>query len=355
MSDALETAVVAGATAVHFTRSSDGLLVRARIDGSLTELELLSGTEADAAEATLAELNAAARITVVAGEQYVRASPYDVDHDRRATDDLPGRHRGNRPATALDDIVPQDVAGPLREALARPNGLIVFCGLAPAGRATALRTTMLELATQQRVVLSVENPVEILLPSVEQTEVDALAGLTLPRRATGGPPLGPRCRGGRRAGRLRDCPARRARRAGSTRSRHPRSTRLRVGGPAPARPRRHPERARRHGHRHRPGSGPSPAARRAASRTTRPTTSWSSSACPRTSEADGSSAAVEAAPRAMRPVIAAGSTSSRRFPCRTRCVSSWLAGPRAKRSSEPRSRPGCEHCARGQCGSASTA
>ena len=179
VSDALERAVALGATAVHFTRGPDGLIVRARFDGTVTELQLLSGPEADAAVTTLAELAVAGRDTVVANDQTIEFRPTTLATTlgRRTTFRVVTEEQ---PAAAFDYVFPADVGRTLREALERRAGLIVICGSAAESRAREIRATMRELVAPERLVLSVEDPVEYLVAGVGQTEVNALSGLTYP-------------------------------------------------------------------------------------------------------------------------------------------------------------------------------
>lgn len=179
VSGALERAVALGATAVHFTRGQDGLVVRARFDGTMTDLQLLSGPEADAAVATLAELAVAGRDTVVVNDRMIELRPTTLPTTlgRRTTFRVVTEEK---PAAAFDYVFPADVGRALREALERRAGLVVICGSAVESRARGLRATMRELVASARLVLSVEDPVEFLVSGVGQTEVNALSGLTYP-------------------------------------------------------------------------------------------------------------------------------------------------------------------------------
>ena len=179
VSDALERAVALGATAVHFTRGPDGLIVRARFDGTMTDLQLLSGPEADAAVTALAELAVAGRETVVANDQTIELRPTTLPTTlgRRTTFRVVTEEK---PAAAFDYVFPADVGRTLRDALERRAGLVVICGSAAESRATQIRATMRELVAPDRLVLSVEDPVEYLVSGVGQTEVNALSGQTYP-------------------------------------------------------------------------------------------------------------------------------------------------------------------------------
>lgn len=68
---------------------------------------------------------------------------------------------------------------PLREWLARPNGLILFSGPTGSGKTTTLIASLQAVAGPERKAMSVENPISFTLPHVTQTQVNARIGLTL--------------------------------------------------------------------------------------------------------------------------------------------------------------------------------
>jgi len=69
----------------------------------------------------------------------------------------------------------------LMRALNLPWGLIVLSGPTGSGKTTVLYSCLLELAKPDRKIMSVESPVEYLLPGVVQVEIRPAAGLTFPR------------------------------------------------------------------------------------------------------------------------------------------------------------------------------
>ena len=179
LADTLRNAVAGGASAVHVTSGPDGLLVRARVDGRLGDFGTLFRPVADAAEAELAELGAHEAIRVVTDcrTTELRAATLPTAQGRRTTFTVVTEEHA---PVSLDDLLPEDVATTVRGALEPLAGLVVICGPTPEGRATALRASMREVASAERVVLSVEDPVDVLVPCVEQVDVDALAGATYP-------------------------------------------------------------------------------------------------------------------------------------------------------------------------------
>jgi type IV pilus assembly protein PilB len=175
--DAITAAVGRGATAVHFASNGHETVVRARIDGALAELRTLTGPEAEAADPALAALAAQGRTTVDTdgGPVELRAVSLPTRGGRRtALRVVPPAD----PAVALDDLVPLDVAHTVRETLEQPSGLLAVCGSDDFTRAALLHAIVQELASPERAIISIEDPVERLVPGVDQVEVDAAAGLT---------------------------------------------------------------------------------------------------------------------------------------------------------------------------------
>ena len=184
LTDLVERAVADRASAVHFTGSPEGLVVRARVDGSVTELQTFSDAEAAVTAAELAMLTQTGRMTVVADEQPIelRATTVPTTLGPRTTLRVVPEEE---PPPGFDDHFPEEVARVLRDAFEPLTGLVVICGSAAETRAAALRTTMRELVSPERIIFSIEDPVEHLVPGVEQTELNALAGVTHPAALQG--------------------------------------------------------------------------------------------------------------------------------------------------------------------------
>jgi type II secretory ATPase GspE/PulE/Tfp pilus assembly ATPase PilB-like protein len=66
-------------------------------------------------------------------------------------------------------------------ALRQPFGAVVVCGPTGSGKTTTLYGALDAIASSDRVVMTIEDPVEHELPSANQIEVDEKAGLTFAR------------------------------------------------------------------------------------------------------------------------------------------------------------------------------
>ena len=67
---------------------------------------------------------------------------------------------------------------PLLEWISRPNGIVLFTGSPGSGKDTTLYAAVREIAREESKVLSIEDPVEFLLPHTTQAEVNKKNGLT---------------------------------------------------------------------------------------------------------------------------------------------------------------------------------
>jgi type IV pilus assembly protein PilB len=64
------------------------------------------------------------------------------------------------------------------DAIGRPNGMILVTGPTGSGKTTTLYTALQALNTPDRNIMTIEDPVEIRLPMLRQTQVNSGAGLT---------------------------------------------------------------------------------------------------------------------------------------------------------------------------------
>jgi type II secretory ATPase GspE/PulE/Tfp pilus assembly ATPase PilB-like protein len=62
--------------------------------------------------------------------------------------------------------------------LAQPQGMVIFTGPTGSGKTSTLYTSLQRVATEQVNVVTVEDPVEYVLPRITQTQVHEAAGMT---------------------------------------------------------------------------------------------------------------------------------------------------------------------------------
>jgi general secretion pathway protein E len=186
----LAAARKAGATDIHLQPTAAGLELKFRVDGVLLPVACFPAAVAG---------NVVARLKVLAGlltyhtdrpqEGRVRLPQDDVEmrvctyptlHGERAVVRLFG---GTQRYEQLDELgLPADVLAPLRDLLGETSGAILVSGPAGSGKTTTVYACLREIARQgdgARSLMSIEDPIEVAVESVAQSQVNPAAGLDL--------------------------------------------------------------------------------------------------------------------------------------------------------------------------------
>ncbi len=183
----LDAALTAGASDVHFEPLERGLDVRLRLDGVLQDAAALP---AELSAPVVARLKVLAGLAtyrtdtpqdgrIPRGDSDLRLSTYPTVRGEKAVVRLFARRAGEFRLDAL--CLPAEVLGALQMALSAREGLILFTGPAGSGKTTTIYAALQHVhATENapRQIVSIEDPVECLLPGVTQTEINPPAGLT---------------------------------------------------------------------------------------------------------------------------------------------------------------------------------
>ncbi len=74
--------------------------------------------------------------------------------------------------------MPEDVADPWRRLLHQPHGMLVCAGPTGGGKTTTLYASLGELNTTDRNIMTIEDPVEYRLDSINQIQINEQAGIT---------------------------------------------------------------------------------------------------------------------------------------------------------------------------------
>lgn len=176
------------ATDVHLEPEEDRLRVRLRVDGFLREV-----TSAPAA----LQQAVVARIKVLAG---LNLSERRLPQDGRFTATIDGREWDVRVATmptllgekvALRLLSKEggllslgalglhpDVLERFKALLRLPHGMVLVTGPTGSGKSTTLAAALSFLNSEERNIVTVEDPIEHRIPGVNQTQVNPRAGLT---------------------------------------------------------------------------------------------------------------------------------------------------------------------------------
>ena len=180
---------------IHLEPTTEGLRVRYRIDGILrdvTMLPLAVSRRTIVALKVMADMDISesrrpqdARIS----EQYTTATAAKLDLDLRVST-LPcvgGEKAVIRLLPRQNPFSQMDELGFTEKALAlykgwlqQPQGMIIFTGPTGSGKTSTLYTSLQTIATEDVNVVTVEDPVEYILPCITQTQVNETAGMTFP-------------------------------------------------------------------------------------------------------------------------------------------------------------------------------
>jgi general secretion pathway protein E len=184
----LGQAVREKASDIHIEPFEDRLVVRFRVDGMLNEV--LSPKPA-LAPVLASRLKVMARLDIAEkrlpqdGRISVRLGGHAVDI-RIST--IPSAH-GERVVLRLLDqaagrlglpelAMPADVAAGFTRALQRPHGILLVTGPTGSGKTTTLYAGLNSINDRRRNILTIEDPVEYLLPGIGQTQVNSKVGMS---------------------------------------------------------------------------------------------------------------------------------------------------------------------------------
>ncbi len=186
----ISEAVKAQASDIHIEPMSDSLRVRYRIDGVCQQTNVLPRNIQNAVISRI-KIMSNIDITEKRKPQDGRISLMIEDHplDLRVS---------TIPVTNGESIVMRllesesimvnldqlgfelDDLGLFREAIRRPNGILLITGPTGSGKTTTLYSALNEINAPEKKLITVENPIEYDLRGVNQCEVNEVAGLTFP-------------------------------------------------------------------------------------------------------------------------------------------------------------------------------
>ena len=181
------------ASDIHLEPLPDGLRVRYRIDGVLrdiTRLPLEVSRRVVVALKVMADMDISdsrrpqdGRI----GEQYTLDNQTKLSMDMRVST-LPcvGGEKAvvrllprENPFSTIEKLGFSPKVLPIYQTwLQQPQGMIIFTGPTGSGKTSTLYTSLQAIATEHVNVVTVEDPVEYVLPRITQTQVNEAAGMT---------------------------------------------------------------------------------------------------------------------------------------------------------------------------------
>jgi len=176
------------ASDVHIEPSQDVVRVRFRIDGALKEVLMLPAAMG---------VGLVSRIKIMAGMNIVeRRRPQDgqltTEIDSKDTDVRVSTAATiwgekcvmrildkNRSVLRLHDLgMPTDTHETFSKLVRAPFGMVLCAGPTGSGKTTTLYATLSEVADPTKNVMTIEDPVEFIFPSINQIQTNEQAGLT---------------------------------------------------------------------------------------------------------------------------------------------------------------------------------
>ncbi|WP_330482165.1 GspE/PulE family protein [Tumidithrix elongata] len=182
------------ASDIHLEPTALGLRVRYRIDGILRDIKTL---HLDISRKIIVALKVMCNMDIAEsrrpqdgriGKNYTNTEELDLDLDMRVST-LPCVHgekivirllpRENPFSDRIESLGFTKRALSIYESwIWQPQGLIIMTGPTGSGKTSTLYTSLQILATEHVNVVTVEDPVEYVLPNITQTQVHEPAGMT---------------------------------------------------------------------------------------------------------------------------------------------------------------------------------
>lgn len=176
---------------IHIEPFEDRVAVRFRIDGVLKEV---LGPKPEFAAVLVSRLKVMAKLDIAEkrlpqdGRISVRIAGHGVDirvstipsaHGERVVLRLLDQAAGHLSVEQL--AMPKDVCERFGGSLAKPHGIILVTGPTGSGKTTTLYAGLSKINDRSRNILTIEDPIEYLLPGIGQTQVNTKVDMTFAR------------------------------------------------------------------------------------------------------------------------------------------------------------------------------
>ncbi|MGA9762793.1 MAG: GspE/PulE family protein [Gaiellaceae bacterium] len=179
------------ASDIHFEPQERQMIVRTRIDGVARELASIPKTMQQAILSRLkvmGQLDIAERQLPQDGRCAVRLAGESVDlriavipisHGEKVTIRI--LQRSSKSVSLSDLGMSEQAFEVFRRAIEQPFGCIISCGPTGSGKTTTLYAALEHLKSEERVITTIEDPVEYEIAGVSQVQANVRRGLTFAR------------------------------------------------------------------------------------------------------------------------------------------------------------------------------
>lgn len=184
----IKAAVAKKASDIHIEPQQNDTAVRFRVDGILREYQRIPRTLQNTVASRvkiLSDMDIAERRNPQDGRFLVKIAGRRVDL-RVST--LPTQYgekvvmrllEGESPLKDFSTLgIPNEIAGPLSEIMRLPQGMLLVTGPTGSGKSTTLYSCLHLIRRPAVNIVTVEDPVEYVLPGLNQVQVNVKAGLT---------------------------------------------------------------------------------------------------------------------------------------------------------------------------------
>jgi type IV pilus assembly protein PilB len=176
------------ASDIHIEPTADKVRVRYRIDGALQEATSLPASIGPALASRikiLGGMNIVERRRPQDGQISMRVDDRDVDIRVSTTATVGGEKvvmrllDKSRPAYRLGQLgMREDTVERFETLLRSPYGMVICAGPTGSGKTTTLYASLSELNTPERNIMTIEDPVEYVFPTINQIQINEQAGIT---------------------------------------------------------------------------------------------------------------------------------------------------------------------------------
>ena len=187
-SEVIMAAAAKHASDIHIEPQVDGVIVRIRVDGVLRDLQRVPSVLQNSFISRikiLADMDIAERRNPQDGRFLVKMGASQID---MRVSSLPTQYgekivmrllNPNEAVRGFAELgLPPAVQSTLLESLDLPQGMILVTGPTGSGKSTTLYAALNHLRKPEVNIVTVEDPVEYVLPGVNQVHVNVRAGLT---------------------------------------------------------------------------------------------------------------------------------------------------------------------------------
>jgi len=186
----IQVAINAKASDIHLEPNANDFLLRLRVDGVLQETRRLPSSVRESLTAyfkQMAEMDTNEKRLPQDGRIPVRHEGKDFDFRAAVVPSMHGEAVTLRILAKQDillgldklGLVPEDLRQ-VRDLMHQPNGIVLATGPNGSGKTTLLYSCLQEAAGVEKKTMTVEDPVEFVLPYTTQTQVNKKWGLTFP-------------------------------------------------------------------------------------------------------------------------------------------------------------------------------